>query len=279
MGKKPLLTLAGLFLASVASLATGCGQCTQCSTRPGKFPSTGPQAKAPTPAVGDTKRTDLAQNSGPKVDPPPKADVLPASGFDRRPDPTPMKPVPPTYSGDPPPQGILEPSSSPNPSSLPGRDRNDAIPTSRREPMPVPPIPTTRTNRTEESRLTRPEEFRALPMPNDGMGKVPGVGDPTSEGESRSGFAARPVPPTQAITPPAPPAPAPVDLPPRTHPAPPPLPAGVEPKQPSEMSPGSVPPGSVPPSSVPPAVSEVNSRSGENKPTPMPPSMPPSQPA
>jgi hypothetical protein len=63
MGKKPFIGLAALLLAGVAITATGCGQCTSCNTRPGKF-NPGPMSKGPTPAVGDKKtKTEVAADS------------------------------------------------------------------------------------------------------------------------------------------------------------------------------------------------------------------------
>jgi len=263
MGKKPLITLAGLFLAGVAISATGCGQCTQCSTRPGKFHSSGPQAKAATPAVGDSKRSEQARDTASKSQPAPKTDIVPVAGtgFDKMPEPTPMKPVPPTYSGDPPP-GPITPVP---PSDLPGRDNTANPMGSRRETMNVPPLPTgMRGSRVEETRPSRSEEFRARPLPaapfDSNMEKVPGVGEPTIASESRSDFTARPIETKEPVTPPAPPPPAPVEVPPRQHPAPPPLPSGLEPMSPSETMPPALPgplPGALP-GTLPPPLPEGN---------------------
>jgi len=245
MGKKPLITLAGLFLAGVAISATGCGQCTQCSTRPGKFHSSGPQAKAATPVVGESKRSEQARDTAKQSPAAPKTDLVPVAGtgFDRMPEPTPMKPVPPTYSGDPPP-GPITPVP---PSDLPGRESTTSPMGSRRETMSVPPLPTgVRGSRVEETRPSRSEEFRARPLPaapfDSNMEKVPGVGVPTNASETRSDFTARPIETKEPVTPPAPPPPAPVDVPPRSHPAPPPLPSGIEPTPAAEKMPPALPP-------------------------------------
>jgi hypothetical protein len=77
MGKKPVISLAGLLLAGVAITATGCGQCTSCNTRPGKF-NPGPISKSPTPAVGDKKtKTEVAADGS---IPPAPAPIEPVSG-------------------------------------------------------------------------------------------------------------------------------------------------------------------------------------------------------
>jgi hypothetical protein len=239
MGKKPLLTLAGLFLASVAVSATGCGQCTQCSTRPGKFGGSGPQAKAATPAVGDNKRTDLARDTGKKPGPPPVNEILPVggAGFEKMPNTTPMKNVPNTYSGDPAP-GPITPPPAPN---LPGREMIEGSTISRHS-MEVPPMPT---------RTSSTEGIRGKPVPPSNLNSgVPGLNESSETQGLPTGFPSQPVSgkeapapqPPDNLAPPAPPAPLPKDTPARPSPLPPPLPPGVIPSTPVGTTTNMTPP-------------------------------------
>ena len=238
MGKKPLLMLAGLFLAGVAISATGCGQCTQCSTRPGKWNSNGPQAKAPTPAMGDSKRSEVARDTGKKPQPATNGDIVPvgANSFEKMPSTTPMKNVPNTYSGDPPMGSI----SGVRQHSMPGQEVGEGTIYSARESVAVPTPPATPRNQSEGFQSTP-----GLPVNSQPSGlnsAVPGTGIPSNEGSTRTGFQAQP----------APPAPHPTEL---SAPPPPPLP-----KPPIASTPDTVPsgvpsgvPGSVP-SGVPGAM-------------------------
>jgi hypothetical protein len=221
MGKKPLLTLAGLFLAGVAISATGCGQCTQCSTRPGKFHSNGPQAKAPTPAVGDSKRSEVARETGKKPQPAPNGDILPVGGnsFEKMPSTTPMKSVPNTYSGDPPMGSIPGVGGT----TMPGREVGEGSTYSPRESVAVPALPATP--------RTKPEGYEAVPKPpvNQPGGpnpQPPGVGTPGSDTPPPLGYQTQPIAPPNV--PPIPTAPKPPDLGPRPAPPPPRLPEGIE---------------------------------------------------
>jgi hypothetical protein len=208
MGKKPFIGLAGLLLAGVAITATGCGQCTSCNTRPGKF-NPGPISKGPTPAVGDRKtKTEVAADTS--IPPAPAPVESTATGG-------PSLPPPGTTTGalkkDMPP---VTPVSMHD--TLPGRDSLEgsaASPsrTSTSTSFPVPPTPVRSTlggapNSIPASPVTRAPELPTNTMPPSLPPGVEPVGGP-------------PGPPPVTTTPP------PVPLPGVTPPPPAPLPGGT----------------------------------------------------
>jgi hypothetical protein len=206
MGKKPLITLAGLFLAGVAIGTTGCGQCTQCNTRPGKFTSTAPQAKAPTPAIGDTKKGgELARDMGKQPKAPPVTDILPVGGFEKMPPPPTAAQLSRQVEPLPGPGPM-----NPPPSTLPGREPIESTTTSRMDRLDVPPPPV-RPNRTDGftatpvSNPTEAARNTSPPVPTNGANPTPLPPVPATPVEN---------PPTIAegmpMTPPAAMSPAPV---------------------------------------------------------------------
>lgn len=203
MGKKPFIRLAGMFLAGVSLASIGCGQCTSCNTRPGKFNTPPVVGKAPTPAIGD-KKSGVEVVGDTVIKPSPVVTEAPPTGGPGLPSgSTPAAPLPsgPAASMKRETQGVTPVSMQDN---LPGREPTEGavIQASHSQPaFSVPPTPV-RSTLGDSSPMGKPAELptsttsRATPIPSG----VPMESPPAPQPPVSATPAPQPVPGTGPIT-------------------------------------------------------------------------------